>query len=185
MAKYGTTSRISLHSMAAKSLHHVRNTSQNRKGRLPGPCWSFSLWLRRLRAGRLGRGLLALLELVQQSAALPAQRRCRGARRRRRARRVRSRIQDGCRIAMEPCQDREQEARREESARKIGGGAGQYVGGAAAGEEACRRTRRKAATLRLLQEHEADHGEHNHEMDDNDELFHENLSVNPSRPRVT
>ena len=73
---------------------------------------------------------------------------------------------------MEPGEDREQEARHEESARQIGGGAGQHIGGAAARHEARARARREAAALRLLQEHEADHGEHNHEVDDNDELFH-------------
>src|SRR5262249_56857269 len=60
-------------------------------------------------------------------------------------------------------------------------GAGEHVGSAAAREEPAGRTDAKPTSFRLLQEHEADHGEHDHEVDDDDESLHGTDPLAPAR----
>src|SRR5262245_8696126 len=125
---------------------------QNRRAGCPALALLFSLRLRHSRARRLSRCLLALLQLVEEAAALTTQRGRGRARRRRGARCAAAALQDGARIAMHASQDREYEARREEGGREICGGAGEHIGSAPARHEARARARRKPAAFRFLQE---------------------------------
>jgi len=109
-------------------------------------------------------------QLVEQAAALiEGLVSLRGWRRGRR----RAGTDDGARLAFEPSQHRKQQAGGEKPHCQYGRGAGQHVRGAAAGEEpAAPAAHAEAAALRLLQKHDPDQGQHDHQMDNDKDRQH-------------
>ena len=82
-------------------------------------------------------------------------------------------LQDRARLAVPARQDREQQTGGEENRCENCGGARQHVRGAAAGQEAASAAAHaKPAAFRFLQQHEANHGGNDHQVDDNNDGLH-------------
>src|SRR5476651_1952110 len=85
-------------------------------------------------------------------------------------------------------EDRKHEAREKEGAGQDGRGAGEHVGRTAAREEPASATHTERAALGFLQKHDADQGEHDQKMDDDDNGLHGFLAgtavLTRSRPRL-
>src|SRR5215475_10376015 len=134
---------------------------------------------RRARSARRTR-LLGLPQLVEHAAAAAAERAGRtgrGLRRRRPA------IEDRVRLALPASQHGQDQTGGEEHRRQRGRGLGEHVRLAAAGEKAAATADAQAAAFRALQQHEADHGHDDHEVDDDDDGLHgtKSMGVRPAR----
>ena len=107
----------------------------------------------------------------------------RGRSRDRQAKRRRSTARGGVEdrrwLAFKPSQDRQDQAGGKEKPGQDRRRTAQYVGGPATRHESGPAAHTQTPALRPLQQHQANHGQHNHEVDNDDDGLHERVQQIP------
>ncbi len=92
-------------------------------------------------------------------------------------------LDDRTRLAVPAGQDRQHQAGGEEDRGQDRGGAGEHIGRPPARQKSAGRADAEPAAFRLLQQHDADHGKDDHEMNDDDDGLHASTCCCAFNPR--